>query len=266
MKSHPLACSLRGLAVAPVLNALPALATVVTVIADRETAIFAESPDNNLGAGNLIAGTNAFGGDNARSLLEFNIAAVIPTGSVINSVTFQIGTIRQSNRANPSAYELHRMLKDWNEGNGGVNVNTGSPALAGETTWNSQFHGSALWSVPGGQAGTDYVTLASGVGPVINSGDILYSITSSASLVADVQDWLDHATFNDGWIFIGTAEGTSGTARRFSSTEVPGSGIASALTPRIIVDYSAVPEPGTALWGAALGLVAGVRRIRNRRG
>jgi hypothetical protein len=27
----------------------------------------------------------------------------------------------------------------------------------------------------------------------------------------------------------------------------------------------AVPEPGTALWGAALGLIAGVRRIRNRR-
>jgi hypothetical protein len=245
-----------------IFNALPASAAVVTIIADRETAIFAESPDNNLGAGNLIAGTNAFGGDNARSLLEFNIAAVIPPGSVINSVTFQIGTIRQSNRANPSAYELHRMLKDWNEGNGGVNVNNGSLALAGETTWNSQFHGSALWSAPGGQAGTEFVSLASGVGPVINSGDIIYSIASSPGLIADVQEWLDHASFNDGWIFLGSAEGTPGTARRFSSTEVPGAGIASALTPRIVVDYSAVPEPGTALWGAALGVFAATRRSR----
>ncbi|MGB8167166.1 MAG: NF038129 family PEP-CTERM protein [Chthoniobacteraceae bacterium] len=31
------------------------------------------------------------------------------------------------------------------------------------------------------------------------------------------------------------------------------------------VTVSAIPEPGTALWGAAFGLIAGVRRIRNRK-
>src|SRR5262245_57116597 len=71
---------------AETLPCLPAFAEQATIVADRETAIFAENPDNNLGVGNLIAGTNAFGGDNARSLIAFNVASMIPNGSIVNSV------------------------------------------------------------------------------------------------------------------------------------------------------------------------------------
>jgi hypothetical protein len=261
MKIHALLCGLGGrLALFPT----PALAALATIIPQRDTAIFAESPDNNLGAGNLIAGTNAFGGDNARSLLSFNIAASIPAGSVINSVLFQVGVIRQSNRNTESSYELHRMLKGWTEGNGGVSVNTGTPALAGETTWNSQFHGSTLWGTPGGLAGTDYITLASGTGPVINDASSIYEIGPTSTLTTDVQGWLNNPLNNNGWMFIGSSEGTSGTARRFSSTEVPGIGIASALSPQIIVDYTvaAVPEPTTAGVGMGLALVGAACRRR----
>lgn len=244
MKAHLLTRGLRVLGGAFVLLSLPASANLATIIADRDAAIFAQNPDYNLGAGNLIAGTNAHFSDNARSLLEFNIVSSLPAGSIINSVFFQVGVIRQSNSASASAYELHPLLKDWTEGNGGVGVNNGSPALAGETTWNSEFHGATLWGTPGGLAGTDYLSSASGVGPAINSANVLYQIDSTSSLVADVQGWLDNPATNDGWAFLGSSEGIAGTARRFSSTEVPGDGIASALTPRIIVDYTTVPEPG----------------------
>jgi hypothetical protein len=243
---------------------LPAAAGAVTVVISsaRDTAIFAENADYNLGAGNLIAGTNAFGGDDARSLLAFDIAAAIPAGSIVSSVTFQVGVIRQSNRANPSSYELHRLLKDWSEGSGGANVNTGSPALAGETTWNSQFHGTAPWSAPGGQAGTDYVPIVSGTGPVINDANTVYQIDSTSILVADVQAWLDDPSINDGWMFLSSSEGVSGTARRFSSMEVPGGGIASAQTPRIIVDFAVAPEPSRAVMMFAAALSTTLLRRR----
>ena len=265
MKTHPAIRGLCAVAAVFALFASQASAAFITIGAERETAIFAENPDYNLGSGNLIAGTNAFGGDNARSLLGFNIAASIPSGSIINSVTFQIGVIRQSNRNSASAYELHRMLTDWTEGNGGINVNTGSPALAGETTWNSRHHGSTPWSTPGGQAGVDYLSLVSGTGPEIDSGNTVYEILSSAALVADVQSWLNSPGTDNGWMFLATEEGTPGTARRFSSSEVPGAGISSALTPRILVDFTAVPEPATACTGLALGLVAFGRTLRRRR-
>ncbi len=235
-----------------------AATTIISV--DRETAIFAESPGNNLGAGNLIAGTNAFGGDIARSLLAFNIASAIPSGSHIDSVIFQLGVIRQSNRNAASAYELHRFLTAWTEGNGGLSVNTGSPALAGETTWNSQSHGSILWSAPGTQAGVEYASLASATGAVINSGSTIYSINSAPDLVADVQSWLDNPATNFGWLFKGSSEGTTGTARRFSSTEVP-DGSGAGLIPQITVSFTAVPEPSRCLL-SSFGMVLLVLRRR----
>jgi hypothetical protein len=255
MKQHNVMRFLHLLTVALALLATPASAAVVTIIADIDTAIFAQSPDNNFGVSDLIAGTNAGGFANARSLLKFNVSASIPAGSTINSVTFRVGVIRQSNLPVSSSYQLHRLLKNWNEGVGGFDVNLGSPALPGETTWNSEFHGATLWAVPGGLAATDYVSAASGVGPVINAKQI-YEIASTANLVADVQTWINTPATNNGWIFIASSEGVAGTARRFSSTEVPGFEPAFALTPRIVVDYTA-PAPAAAvpalpLWGIIL--------------
>jgi hypothetical protein len=235
----------------------PLSAAVLTIIADRETTLFANNPDNNLGASDLVAGTTA-GSQKARSLLSFDVASNLPAGSVINSVTFQIGAIRQSNLNQPSSYELHLFFKTWSEGNG--SGNTGSAASAGQTTWNSQFHGTTLWSTPGGQAGAEYLALASGFGSVINIEETIYQIDSTNHLVADVQGWLDNPLTNNGWIFLGTSEGIAGTARRFSSTEVPGIGISSSLTPRIIVDFTPVPEPSTACLMLSLGTLALVRR------
>ena len=247
-------------------TAVSVRAATTTITATRETAIFAENPDYNLGVGNLIVGTSASGADTARSLLAFELAAAIPAGSRINSVTFAIGVIRQSNHNVESAYALHRFLKDWTEGRGGAGVNNGSPALPGETTWNRQAHGGTAWNAPGTQVGTEFTAAASGTGPVIDSIGITYTIDSTAALVADVQAWLDTPAANKGWIFRGTSEGAAGTARRFSSKAVV-DGTSAGLIPRITVDYTpgvvaAAPGPIHALGGVALGIALFVWRTR----
>ncbi len=234
-----------------------AAADTVNIFAARETSLFEQEPDANLGISDLAAGTTA-GGKKSRGLWEFDIAASIPAGSLIQSVLFQVGVVRQALNAQTSAYALHHFLKDWTEGTGGP-ANT-IPALAGETSWNNQFHGTTSWSVPGGQAGDEYLATASATGPVIGSAGITYTIASTPALVGDVQGWLDNPASNNGWFFLATDESTSATARRFSSTEAPGLG----LSPQITVNYT-VPEPGTTLsllGGAALLLQMRLRRNR----
>ncbi len=231
-------------------------AATVTIPATADTAIFSENSENNFGNGNLIAGTNAFGGQSARSLLLFNVRAAIPAGNRITSAVFEIGIIRQSNRNVPSAYELHRWLKPWTEGGGGSSVATGSPAAPGESTWNSQAYQSLVWSTPGGQAGVEFSAAASATGSVIDTGNALYTIASTPALVSDVQGWLNSPATNHGWMLASSAEGLSGTARRFSSTEELGTGAA----PRLIVTFSPVPEPATFLLFALAAAPACLRR------
>ncbi len=238
-----------------------ASADSVTISPFRDTTLFESDPNANLGNSDLVAGSVA-GGAKARGLWEFDIPASIPAGSIIDSVLFEVGVIRQSNLNQPSAYALHRFLKDWTEGSGGTGAGSnGSPALAGETTWNSQFSGTTPWSVPGGQAGVEYTATASATGPSISSANITYAISSTPALVADAQAWLDAPAGNHGWFFLATNEATGGTARRFSSSEAPGAG----LSPRITVQFTPVPEPaglGSTLGGAAALL--GLHRRRRR--
>jgi hypothetical protein len=192
----------------------------------------------------VVAGVTA-DGLKCRAILEFDIAGSIPSGSTINAVTFEMGVVRQSNRHVPSAYALHRFLKDWNEGVGGLGVN-GSPALVGETTWNSQFHGTTPWSAAGGQAGVEFQSSFSAAGPTIDSGTGTYTIGTTATLVSDVQAWADNPATNHGWFFLAAPESDSSTARRFSSSEELDGG----LLPRITVQYTlaeirTIPEPST---------------------
>ncbi len=233
---------------------ITASAAVITLVPSRDTTLFAENPDLNLGASDLIAGTTGRNGVIARSLLYFNIASSIPAGSTITDVTFRDKIIRQSQAGADSAYELHRFLKGWTEGSGTGN---GSSAAPGDSTWNSQSHGSTLWSAPGGQAGVEYTAAPSAAGPVIGIPNIIYSISSTPSLVADVQNWLDDPSNNNGWFLLSSSEGSTGTARRFSSRESLASGGVLDLT----VTY-AVPEPSMA---GVLMLSLCVLRSRKRR-
>ncbi len=216
----------------------PARADLTNLIATADASLVQSAPDNNTG-GNSFVAAGADGSGPRRGLFLFGIAGAIPVGATINSVTLTL-TVPNGNIANPSTFDLFRVVADWSEGD---NVGSaGTLADTGEVTWNSRHHGLTLWNTPGG----DYVpsvsasTLVSGLGT--------YS-WSSATLAADVQLWRDIPTTNYGWILISQSEGTPQTARRFGSREdLPN-------MPVLTVAFTVIPEPSTALLTALATLL-----------
>ena len=96
------ACSMYRLR-AVALIAATVLATVpmeaassVTLTPARDTALFSENADYNLGASDLIVGTTGRFDQNARSLIYFDVASAVPAGSTITGVSFRDRITRQS--------------------------------------------------------------------------------------------------------------------------------------------------------------------------
>jgi hypothetical protein len=124
------------------------------------------------------------------------------------------------------------MLQGWIEGTGSGFAKMsaggfGSPALAGEPTWNRRASPGTMWGAPGGLAGTDFVAAATATAAPASS-----SLTfSSAGLKADVQLFVSNTATNFGWLFKQSVEG-SGGARRIATRE-------DALNaPKLLVNYT----------------------------
>ena len=240
-----------------VASCLAGHAATVSVTAVADTGLFANHPDSNLGAATLVAGTNQLY-SRSRSLILFDVSA-IPAGSIVTGVQFTLSVTRRPDpdqHTGPldSDFSLSRMLVGWGEGRGGEV--TGSNPQPGDATWDERHFGSASWTTPGGQVGTDYAndpsttTSISGVGP--------YIWGSTPAFVSDIQSWVDDPSTNFGLILISQNEADPGTARRFSSREALSGGSAAQL----IITVSDVPEPGCA---TLLLVAAGVLGVRRRR-
>ena len=80
---------------------------------------------------------------------------------------------------------------------------------------------------------------------------------ASSGMVSDVEAWLEGSAGNYGWILLGD-ESQSGTSVKFASREYE----ILDYRPRLVIDYSIVPEPSTALL-VACGLL-GLAVIRRR--
>ncbi len=192
---------------------LPVRATTTNITSSADAGLFENNPNNNLGGmGFVTAGTTATG-FRGRALFKFDVAAALPTGAVVSgaSVTFKLGTAHGIGQN----FELHRVLANWGEGTGsGLGGGLGAPANAGEVTWNSRFHGSSLWSTPGGALGTDFVT-------ALSASSVLASpVTfSSGNMAADAQLWLNNSGTNFGWVIIAANEATTFTASRIVTRE-----------------------------------------------
>jgi len=202
------------LAAAPGVNAASA---VLTPVAD--TTLFESFANNNLGAASLAVGATGHALA-ARALLRFNVSS-IPSNATVTSVSLRFVVFRAPlNEGLPSSFQLHRFMSPWTEGTGVDNI--GSAAQPGETTWLSQFHGSASWSQPGSAADVDYSSTISSsvpINPLPEGQTAMYAFESTPELLADVQAWVSQTTSNHGWIMISSDEDTATTARRILSRE-----------------------------------------------
>lgn len=194
---------------------LPADTATLTVAAD--TFITGGAPDNNAGGHPwFTVGTDGPFGGNAvrRGLVRFNLSS-IPAGAVVTSAVLRLTVTRvPATGAVNSNFDLYRLLASWGEG---TNIgNAGSPAMAGQATWNARLFGSASWTVPG--AASDAAATASASAAV---GATLGQVVawSGAGLVNDVQLWVNTPAQNFGWLLMSQAEGSSRSVRGFAARE-----------------------------------------------
>ena len=238
----------------------------VNLVPTKDNTIYEESPTiRSNGAGTtMIAGNNNAGmAFSNRALVAFDIASTIPAGATITGVTVTLDAFHPQNFPTgnadngPQVISLHKLLEDWGEGAsnaGGVpGAGQGQPAQAPDATWNDAMYPTTPWTTPGGV----YNLTASGMQTVNYNG--LYSWTS-ATMVADVQDWLDNPANNAGWILIGNEVGVK-TTKHFNTRE-------SAMPPALAVTYTTSGGGTyTYLWSdgqttaAATGLTAGTHIV-----
>jgi hypothetical protein len=200
-----------------------ARAATVTFTPAADTTLIQVSPNNNNGGQAWFdAGTTQNGTLN-RGLFKFDLTS-IPTNAVIRSASVVLIVVHQPRDGNADApFGLYRMLRTWGEG---TNVNLqnpgqGSPATAGEATWNYRFYSTNAWSSPGGVIGVDYSGVESSFQFVYGVGQSPYSFDTTPEMVGDVQTWVSNPESNCGWMLLCDDESTPFTARRFASREDP---------------------------------------------
>jgi len=227
---------------------------LVQLVTSRDATLY-EDPEgavSNGGGGAMFAGRNSQTTNSVRrALLAFDIAAAIPPGATITSVSLRLSN--DVSNVSPQMLSLHRVSADWGEGSvlGSGSGGSGGPAAPGDATWIHRSFNTLAWVAPGGDfaAGTSAQALVAGPGT--------YSWDSTPSLVSDVQSFLDQPGTNFGWLIMG-GEGEASSAKRFATREEP----SAALRPVLSVNF--VPAPAGAAALLLAGLAAGVRRRRVR--
>ena len=203
------------------------LAATVTLTSVADTSLFETTPDGNLGASDLASGTTEKG-LKSRALIQFDLTGEVPANATITAVTLTMRVTKAPPSGVASTFGLHRVLQDWGEGSKTGTI--GDPATAGEATWNARIFPATRWSAPGAAAPADYAAKTSASRLVAGVGNSTFA--STPDLVADVQAWLVNPASNFGWILISQSENTPGTARRFGSSEDPGT------APILVIEYT----------------------------
>lgn len=176
------------------------------------------------------------------STTDFDCFLALPAGATILSAELHLHI--QLGNSDPSLITPHRVLANWGEGASSFNGGSGAPSVAPDTTWIHTFYDGLFWSQPGG----DFSATASGSMTSHVASEVTWS---SATMAADVQQWLDDPANEHGWLLLGD-ESTASTALQFASREFG----TLAERPTLVVEY-ATPVPGPGNW-LVLGLVAAV--------
>lgn len=281
-----------------------ARADMVTLMASHDATIFENAylTGGNGATQSNGAGPGMFAGSNSnqsprRGLVSFDVAGAVPVGATINSVQLQlrVGQVAGSGGSGSGGdpvtrtFELYRMGLDWGEGTTGSTATTiggtgqGFPTNPGDATWTQNKYGQSSWTTPGalGNANaTPSASLAiSGNTTEVNVTNQTFTWGSTAQMVADVQSWLDTPSGNFGWLLKNVDEIDNPatptvnegfqTFRAFYTREAEAKGLANAIGPRLLLDYTVAPVPVPAavwLFGSGLAAMVGWRRKHvNRR-
>jgi Secretion system C-terminal sorting domain len=186
--------------------------TTVTISAAADNTIYQNPSANSNALGQNIFSGNNGGGSPRRGLIKFDVAAVIPAGASIVSVTLTLNC--NNSRAVADNVSLYKLLSNWGEGTsnaGATGDGAGVAATATDATWLTTFFPASLWTTPGG----DYNPVSAATTTINSTGFFTWS---SANMVSDVQSWLSTPATNYGWILL-CNEAATGTARRFASKE-----------------------------------------------
>lgn len=257
-----------------------ARAASVTLGALKDTSIFSNNTGNTGGGNDVIYVGKNNSGATRRALIEFDVNSAIPAGSTINSATLTLylnGFTGTSFGADRSV-RLFRLTSDWGNGttgsggsSGGGGQGTAAVPGTGDVTWSHRFFSDTAWGFAGGDltnSPTATTLISNTPTPVVVNSPYTWS---SATMVADIQGWLDGVNPNDGWLIREALEATSGSLLLFYSKEIVDNpattGIdESLLRPTLSIDYTPVPEPSTlALGGVAVVALASWNVRRERR-
>lgn len=144
-----------------------------------------------------------------RALIRFDLSA-IPSGSTVTSV--QLRMYMSQGQGGTRSHALHRMSASWGEAGSFSFGGAGAPAQAGDATWIHRSWPGTPWVTPGG----DFAATPSATQNV--SGIAWYTWGSTASLVSDVQAWVNAPSQNFGWMLRGD-ESQQQTSKRFDSRQ-----------------------------------------------
>lgn len=187
----------------------------------QDNSIFSEGTNSNA-LGKLYSGTNG-AGDFRRAFIQFDIAAAIPAGATITSVSLDLNVDQVGAGAGADVYSIHPVTTAWGEGTSN-GMGAGAPATTNDATWVDAMFGSTTWTASGGDFGpaSASTTLPAAVGT--------YN-WNAANMITDVQNWLDSPSSNNGWILLGN-ESLVQSARRFGSKD-------QGTMPVLTVNYTA---------------------------
>jgi hypothetical protein len=186
--------------------------TTVTISAAADNTIYQNPNANSNALGQNIFSGNNGGGSPRRGLIKFDVAAAIPAGATIISVTLTLNC--NNSRTVADNVSLYKLLSNWGEGTsnaGATGDGAGVAATPNDATWLTTFFPASFWISPGG----DYNPISSATTSINSTGFFTWS---SADMVSDVQSWLSTPATNYGWILL-CNETATGTARRFASKE-----------------------------------------------
>jgi hypothetical protein len=213
---------------------------LLTPIAD--TTLLEVFPTNNFGGNEYFNSGTTQNYTTNRGLMKFDIAGSIPSGATITYVSLTLEVVWSPvDGDTPSNFSLHRLRRDWGEGNKKGHPpqqsGLGQPATINEATWFHRFaFTSNTWALPGGAAGIDYEPASSSETFIYGMNFSPYLFDSTPRMMADVQTWLDKPEDNFGWMLLTDSETNNFTARRFASRED------AFKAPVLAVDYFGPPR------------------------